>query len=138
MLLVVCSVFFSLCASFSCWRGVAQRWREKLELEAAAAECRVCALCWCGSEFKVMGLYNRFFKRFFTDTDYSPDCAVRFTGAAISASADRNLWRYILLKAFVPSYERMVQPSSKLSVAVNAVISTPPETATPYWPQGWK
>ena len=50
--------------------------------EAAAAECRVCALCWCGSEFKIMGLYNRFFKRFFADTDYSPDCAVRFTGAA--------------------------------------------------------
>ena len=47
--------------------------------EAAAAECRVCALC--GSEFKIMGWYNRFFKRFFADTDYSPDCAVRFTGA---------------------------------------------------------
>ena len=44
----------------------------------------------------------------------------------------------MLLKAFAPSYERMVQPSSKPSVAVNAIISTPPETATPYWPQGWK
>ena len=31
--------------------------------EAAAAECRVCALC--GSEFKIMGLYNRLCKRFF-------------------------------------------------------------------------
>ena len=31
--------------------------------EAAAAGCRVCALC--GSEFKIMGLYNRFCKRFF-------------------------------------------------------------------------
>ena len=31
--------------------------------EAAAAECRVCALC--GSEFKIMGLYNRFCKFFF-------------------------------------------------------------------------
>ena len=51
--------------------------------EAAAAECRVCALR--GSEFKIMGLYNRFFKRFFADTDYSPDCAVRFTGAAVKS-----------------------------------------------------
>ena len=40
MLLVVCSVFFSLCASFSCWRGVAQRWREKLE-RLAAVRCAV-------------------------------------------------------------------------------------------------
>ena len=29
----------------------------------------------------------------------------------------------------------MVQPSSKPSAAVSAIISTPPETATPYWPQ---
>ena len=29
-----------------------------------------------------MGLYNRFFKRFFAETEFSPDCAVRFTGAA--------------------------------------------------------
>ena len=63
MLLVVCSVFFSLdptdvgsvrCASVCvllCWRGVAlQRWR--------AGEA-------CGSEFKIMGLYNRFWKRSF-------------------------------------------------------------------------
>ena len=54
--------------------------------EAAAAECRVCALC--GSEFQTMGLYNRFFKRFYADTAYSPDCAVRFTGAAISVSLE--------------------------------------------------
>ena len=43
-------------------------------------------------------------------------------GGTISASAGRNLWRYIMLKAFAPSYERMVQPSSKPSVAVNAII----------------
>ena len=28
-----------------------------------------------------MGLYKRFFKRFFAETEFSPDCAVRFTGA---------------------------------------------------------
>ena len=55
-----------------------------------------------------------------------------------SASAGRNLWRYIPLKAFAPSYERMVQPSLKPSVAVSTIISTSPETATPYWPHGWK
>ena len=48
-----------------------------------------------------------------------------------------NLWRLMLLKAFAPSYERMVQPSSKLSVAVSANISNPPETATPYSPHSW-
>ena len=61
---------------------MAQRWREKLE--RLLQQSAVCALC--GSEFKIMGLYNRFFKRFFADTAYSPDCAVRFTGAAISVS----------------------------------------------------
>ena len=30
-----------------------------------------------------MGLYNRFFKRFFAETEFSPDCAVRFTGAPV-------------------------------------------------------
>ena len=45
MLLVVCSVFFSLCVSFSCWRGVAQRWREKLErLLQQGAESVRCAV----------------------------------------------------------------------------------------------
>ena len=44
----------------------------------------------------------------------------------------------MLLKAFAPSYRRMVQPSSKPRVAESAITSTPPETATPYWPQGWK
>ncbi|CAM9208726.1 unnamed protein product [Ascophyllum nodosum] len=56
----------------------------------------------------------------------------------IFASAGRNLWWYILFKVFGPLYERMVQPSSKPSVTVSAIISTPPETATPYCPQGWK
>ena len=28
-----------------------------------------------------MGLYKRFLKRFFAETELSPDCAVRFTGA---------------------------------------------------------
>ena len=31
-----------------------------------------------------MGLYNRLFKRFFAETEFSPDCAVRFTGALYS------------------------------------------------------
>ena len=44
----------------------------------------------------------------------------------------------MLLKAFAPSYRRMVQSSSKPRVAESAITSTPPETATPYWPQGWK
>ena len=45
MLPVVCSVFFSLCASFPCWRGVAQRWREKLErLLQQSAESVRCAV----------------------------------------------------------------------------------------------
>ena len=48
------------------------------------------------------------------------------------ASAGRNLWRYTLLKVFASSYERMVQPSHKPSFAVSAIISTSPETATPY------
>ena len=41
----------------------------------------------------------------------------------------------MLLKAFAPSYERMVQPSLKPSIAVSAITSTLPETATPHWPQ---
>ena len=47
--------------------------------EGEAGEAGCCALC--GSEFKILGLYNRFFKRFFAETEFSPDCAVRFTGA---------------------------------------------------------
>ena len=77
MLLVVCSIFFSLCASFSCWRGVAQRWREKLE-RLAAVRCAV-----QNSKLWVCIIPGRFFKRFFAETDFSPDCAVRFTGAAL-------------------------------------------------------
>ena len=55
--------------------------RRGAALEGEAGEAGCCALC--GSEFKIMGLYNRFFKRFFAETDFSPDCAVRFTGAAL-------------------------------------------------------
>ena len=51
------------------------------------------------------------------------------TEGTISASAGRKLWRYILLKAFAPSYGRMIQLSSKPNVALSAIISTPPETA---------
>ena len=40
----------------------------------------------------------------------------------------------MLLKAIVPSYEKMVQRSSKPRVPVRVMISTPPETVTPYWP----
>ena len=70
-------------------------------------------------------------------TSFGGFCAYKFnayenTEGTISAGAGRNLWRYMLLKVFVPSYERMVQPSFKPSVAVSAVISTLPETATPY------
>ena len=54
--------------------------------------CRVCALC--GSEFKIMGLYNRFCNRFFCRCDCSHNCAGRFTGAAtarrVSTRANRE------------------------------------------------
>ena len=56
---------------------------------------------------------------------FGGSCAYKFdaygtTEGTISASTGRNLWPYMLLKAFAPSYERMVQPSSKPSVAVSA------------------
>ena len=49
----------------------------------------------------------------------------------IPTSIGRKLWRYMLLKALVPSYERMTKPSSKPSVAVSTMASTPPSNETP-------
>ena len=57
-----------------------------------------------------------------------PDCIL----------AGKKLRRHMLLKAFAPSDERMMQNSSKPSVVVSAKISTPPETVALYWPQCWK
>ena len=37
-----------------------------------------------------------------------------------------------------PSYEGIVQPSLKYSVAVSAMISTLPNLVKPYLPKGWK
>ena len=70
---------------------------------------------------------------------FEGSCAFRFGASlTIKGAISYSLCPYILLKVLPASYEREVQPSSKRNVAVNAMVSTPPETAVPYSPQGWK
>ena len=53
--------------------------RQRLALQFGVGES-------CGSKFKIMGLYSRFWKRSFAAVDRSQNCASVFTGARCNTS----------------------------------------------------
>ena len=72
-----------------------------------------------------MGLYNRFFKRFFAETEFSPDCAVRFTGAGkiyevVSCFLLLSLKKYIIIYIFLNK-----QMTSRLKISRRPTPKSP-------------